>query len=72
MDDEKKAYYLSQAGVEAANQAYQSMLAVKFGTAEGGLTTEQKNIALSLVAESEEEDAILKTATVYLAYSAWW
>lgn len=69
MDDEKKAYYLSQAGVEAANQAYQSMLAVKFGTAEGGLTTEQKNIALSLVAESEEEDAILKTATVYLAYS---
>lgn len=69
MDDEKKAYYLSQAGVEAANQAYQSMLAVKFGTAEGGLTTEQKNIALSLVADSEEEDSILKTTTVYLAYS---
>ena len=69
MDDEKKAYYLSQAGVEAANQAYQSMLAVKFGTSVGGFSEDNKNIVLSLIAESEEENAILKTTTVYLAYS---
>lgn len=65
MTEEKKAYYLAQAGVEAANQAYQNLLAVEKNG--GGLESDEKAKALGLLEESHTD--ILTTARVYLAYS---
>lgn len=76
MSDEKKAYYLAQAGVEAANQAYQNLLAVERDpNGAVGFEDEEKAAAIALVQESETKDAsgkktkVLTTAPVYLAYN---
>lgn len=73
MDEEKQAYYLSQAGVEATNQAYQQLLSINLGTNEdaNSMSEQDKNNIITLLGELDDANnpnAKLITERVYLAY----
>lgn len=70
MNDDKRAYYLSRAGVEAASYSYQNAV-----TKTSGFFNDINQYSLftnidKFVAVSQDSDAIIKTNRIYLVYSS--
>lgn len=70
MNDEKKAYFLSRAGVEAAAHAYQNAVMKTDENYKDLSKYGQFSDIDKLVAIGEDGDAIITTNRVYLAYSS--
>lgn len=70
MNDEKRAYYLSRAGVEAASYAYQNAV-TKTSSNYNDLSNYASFTGIDkFVSVSEDSDAVITTNKVYLRYSS--
>ena len=69
MNEDKRAYYLSRAGVEAASYAYQNAVTKTTANYDDLQKYAQFSEIDKLIAISEGSDAIIKSNKVYLRYS---